>query len=135
MICDDVIYLVAENPEAHGIFEAHNETQRMVFCQVRSLSRYDYWRALENDLHPEYVFRLSDKKDYEGEKICIYNGKRYAIIRTNVVISNGRDGVTDGQALDLTAEPASVDATFTPITTSSTQTTTEVNSDDGAGNP
>ena len=115
MICDDVIYLVSETPEAHGIFEAHNEKQRMVFCQVRSLSKWEYWRAKDNNLNPEYVFRLSDKRDYEGEKICVYNGTRYRIIRTSVVVSNGKDGLTDGVALDLTAEPATVDATFTPI--------------------
>ena len=116
MICDDIIYLVAESPDAHGIFEAHNETQRMVFAQVRSVSAWEYWRAKDNGLNPTYIFRLSDAVDYNGEKICIYNGERYRITRTNnVIVNNDKAGETDGRAIDLTVERATVDSTFTEV--------------------
>lgn len=112
MICDDVLYLVEETPGDHGIFEQHQETARMVFCQVRSVGQNEFWRAKENGLNPEYTFRLSDKKDYDNEKVCIYNGVRYRIIRTSIVNATSRteDTVTDGQAIDLTVEEVTIDA-------------------------
>lgn len=119
MICDDVLYLVSETPGAHGIFAEHRETQRMVYCQVRSVSRAEWWSAKSNGLHPEYVFRISDKADYENEKICIYNGDRYRIVRANIVISN-REDMTDGQMVDLTVERITVDAVAPPAEVTST---------------
>lgn len=115
MICDDVLYLVEETPGDHGIFEQHQETARMVFCQVRSVGQNEFWRAKENGLNPEYTFRLSDKKDYNGEKVCIYNGVRYRVIRASIVNATSRteDTITDGQAIDLTVEEVTVDADTT----------------------
>ena len=116
MICDDVIYLVDETPGDHGIFEPRKETQRMVFCQVRSVGQNEFWRAKDNGLNPEYTFRLSDKKDYQGEKICVYNGERYRVIRASVVNATSRtaDDITDGVSIDLTVESATVDAVYVP---------------------
>ena len=62
MINCDVIYLIAESPEAHGIFSPPAESERMVFCEVNSVSRYEFWRAKENGVTPTYVFRLSDQQ-------------------------------------------------------------------------
>lgn len=116
MICDDVLYLVDETPGDHGIFEPRKETQRMVFCQVRSVGQNEFWRAKENGLNPEYTFRLSDKKDYQNEKICVYNGVRYRIVRASVVNATTRttDTITDGQSIDLTVERATIDANYIP---------------------
>ena len=95
----DVLYLVAEDPEAHGIFEATTETDRMVYCTIRSVGYQEYYRALEQDLHPTLIFILADYAEYQGEKICIWNNVRYRIIRT----------YQTGGAIELTVEEATVD--------------------------
>lgn len=99
MINCDVIYLISEDPAAHGIFDPPAETARMVFCEVRSVSRYEFWRAKENGATPTFVFRLSDRLEYQGEKILTYQGERYRVVRTYV----------DGYAIEITAEPATID--------------------------
>lgn len=84
MIRDDVIYLVRENPVAHGVFGNHEETRYQCYCRVNSVTRNEYYRALQNGLEPMYVFEMSEYADYNGEKIVIYNGKRYRVIRSYV---------------------------------------------------
>lgn len=96
----DVLYLVSELPEEHGIFAAVTESQTMVYCSVKSVGMQEYYRAMENALHPTFVFVLADYGDYHGEKICVYNNTRYRIIRTYVT----------GQAIELTVEEVTVDA-------------------------
>ena len=96
----DVIYLVAETPAAHGIFDAPKETQRMVYVTLKSVGLNEYYRALEQDLRPEVIFVLSDYAEYRGEKIAIWNGKRYRVVRA---YQNEQLGV------ELTVEEATVD--------------------------
>lgn len=99
MMRQDVLYLVSETPSAHGIFDAPAETQRTVFCTVRSVGMQEFYRAMEQDLHPTYVFVLADYAEYGGEKICVYNGARYRVIRT----------YQTGGAIEITVEEATVD--------------------------
>ena len=96
----DVIYLVAEDPAAHGIFDAPAETQRMVYCTLKAVGMNEYYRALEQQLRPEVVFVLSDYAEYRGEKIVVWHGKRYRIVRA---YQNEQLGV------ELTVEEATVD--------------------------
>lgn len=103
MICDDVITLVAETPEAHGIFEPAAETGRQVFCRVDSVTRAEFWRAHSNGLEPRYVFTLSEAADYHGEKIALWQGRRWRVLRTYV----------NGHAIELTVADATIDAVKT----------------------
>lgn len=100
MICDDVVSLVNEAPAAHGIFEAHTETATQVFCQVESVSRTEYWHALQNGLEPSYVLRISEYADYAGQKVVIFRGRRYRVLRTYVT----------EHAIELTIGEATTDA-------------------------
>lgn len=100
MMRSDVIYLVAEDPAAHGIFDRPEETLRMVYCAVKSVGLQEYYRALEQDLHPTFVFVLRDYAEYKAEKVCVYNGKRYRIVRSYVTPQN---------SVELTVEEATVD--------------------------
>lgn len=99
MLLSSVLTLVSESPTAHGIFETPTETERTVFCVVRSVSYQEFYRALEQALHPVYVFILADYAEYQGEKICKFNGVRYRIIRT----------YQTGGSIELTVEEATVD--------------------------
>lgn len=95
-----VLTLIGETPEAHGIFEDHTETERTVFCTIRSVGYQEYYRALANGLHPSFVFTLADYAEYQGEKICEFEGVRYRIVRT----------YQTGGAIELTVEEVTVDA-------------------------
>ena len=83
MICDDVCYLLTETPGTHGVFDTPACTERMVFCQVRSVGSADFWRAYGNGVKVEKVFVLSDPAEYGGEKLLRYNGVRYSVVRTS----------------------------------------------------
>ena len=100
MICDSVIYLVNEKPAAHGIFDKPQETLSMAFCQVESVTRSEFWRAKDHGLEPELVFSLSEFADYGGQKVLLYGGERYRVLRSYVT----------GHAVELTAAKISADA-------------------------
>ena len=101
MIRQDALYLVAESPAAHGVFDKPEETQRIVYCAVKSVGYQEYYKALENNLRPAFVFVLNDYAEYNGEKIAVYHDVRYRIVRTYI---------TARQTIELTVEEATVDA-------------------------
>lgn len=105
MIRDDVCYLVAEEPAAHGVFDRPAETARMVFCSVKSVGSAEFYRALAEKLHPTIIFVLQDAIEYQGEKIVLWTPRggtqqRYRVIRTYQA----------GNSLEITCEEATVDA-------------------------
>lgn len=101
MMLQDVLYLVSEAPADHGVFGAYTEEQRMAYCTVKSVTGAEFYRAMEQDIHPTFVFILRDYAEYNGEKICYYQGTRYRIVRTYL---------TPQLSLELTVEEATVDA-------------------------
>lgn len=101
MIFRDVLNLVGETPVAHGVFDnTVVEASRQVYCSVRTVGMNEAYQAMANGLKPQYVFVLSDYTDYEGEKICEYQGKRYRIVRA----------YRNNQGIELTAEEITIDA-------------------------
>ena len=100
MMFRDIIELIEENPYAHGVFDTITETSRQVFCTVRSVGMNESYAARANGLNPQLVFVLSDYTDYQGEKICVYAGKRFRIVRT----------YRNNQSIELTVEEATHDA-------------------------
>ena len=100
MMFRDVITLVSESPAAHGVLDDVTETQKQVFCSVRSVGMTEAYQAMSNGLHPQFVFVLSECADYNGEKIVIYHDKRYRIIRT----------YQQNQGMELTVEEVTIDA-------------------------
>lgn len=100
MICDDVCTLLKEIPEAHGVFQPPQMQPTRVFCTVESVGRNEYWKALSNGLEASYVLKLSEAADYHGEKILLFRGKRYRVLRTYVTDS----------AIELTIGEVTADA-------------------------
>lgn len=100
MICDEVISLIREDPKEHGVFDAPTETQYQCYCQVNSVTRSEYYRAKENGIEPQFVFTLAEYADYNGEKIVVYKGKRYRVIRVYVI----------NHSVELTVGEATADA-------------------------
>ena len=100
MIKATTIDLINETPEAHGVFDAATETTTTVFAEVRSVSRREFYEAKNADINPELVFVLTDYADYAGQKVFLYEGKRWRVIRT----------YCKGQTLEITAGRATNDA-------------------------
>ena len=118
MICDDVIYLVSEDPVAHGVFAPRSETRKMCYCRVNSVTRSEFYKARENGTQPVYVFVLSEYADYNGEKIVVFKDKRYRVIRSYV----------KDHAVELTVGEATADIT---AITGSSQSVGVVTNDNG----
>lgn len=85
---DDVIKLLSFTFETDSYGnQVETVTERQVFCRVRSISRSEFYQAAQTDLHPEYVFTISNYRDYEGEQELMYRDwtgqeHRFNILRT-----------------------------------------------------
>ena len=99
MIRAEVISLVSETPEAHGVFATISETSRDVFAEIRSVGYNEFYAAKSAGIEPSIVFVLQDYMEYNGEKVVLYDSKRYRVVRT----------YTNGQTIELTCEVATND--------------------------
>ena len=78
------IKLLGEYPAAHGVFDAPDNIEHEVFAEAISVSQNEFYKARQNGLDPEIVFMLTDYGDYNGEKVFLYDGNRYRVIRTYI---------------------------------------------------
>lgn len=79
-ICKLISEVFTENQ--YGV-QVPTETEREVFCNVRSISQNEWFEAARNGLNAEFqviVFQY----DYAGEQIIELDGERYTIYRTYV---------------------------------------------------
>lgn len=88
MVRADVITLIGE-AAAHGVHETATETQREVLVEIRSVTRSEYYTALNAGVRPELVFKLALDADYQDERILAFHGKRYRIVRTYLTNDGG----------------------------------------------
>lgn len=65
---------------AYGVW-VESPTSRMVFCQVDSVTRAEFFDGGRNGLNPEYRMTMFFG-DYNGEKLLSYNGQTYSVYRT-----------------------------------------------------
>ena len=81
---DDVLKLISRTytKDKYGVQKA-TETEREVFCDVRSISRMEFFEAGRNGLNPEYEFIIAET-EWQRETILEYRGKRYGIYRTYI---------------------------------------------------
>ena len=101
---DDVIKLIQpQGPPA--VDDNGNEISivrsRQVFCEVKSVTRSEFYQAGQQGLHPSVVFVISNPMDYDGEKKLKWKDARgreitYDVIR---VYQNPETG-----EVELTAE-------------------------------
>lgn len=95
----DVIWLITETANAHGVHDSVTETARMAYCTVRSVSRSEYYTALNAGIQPEIIFALTLSDDYRGERYLRYHDQRYDVIRSYV---------TEDDGIELTARRSDV---------------------------
>lgn len=99
MVRPVVIKLVNESPTAHGVFDAKTETGREVYADIRSVGYNEFYAAKNAGIEPTIIFRLSDYSEYQGEKLILFDSKRYRVVRT----------YCQGMTIDITAEEATND--------------------------
>ena len=78
---DNVIKLIGTTytKDEYGV-ERKTETERQVFCQVRSVTRAEFFDGGRNGLNPEFQMTMF-AADYNGETIVEYETKRYGVYR------------------------------------------------------
>lgn len=69
------------------------ETSSEVFCNVRSVTRTEFFEAGRNGLNPAFVFTVFGD-DYAGQETIEFHSERYGVYRT----------YRDGDDLELYAE-------------------------------
>ena len=89
MVRVDVIGLITETRSAHGVHEAITESVREVLAQIRSVTRSEYYNALNAGVQPELVFKLALDADYEDEHFLYFRKKKYRIVRTYLTNDGG----------------------------------------------
>lgn len=108
----DTIKLISitQTQDDYGVWRMV-ETAKEVYCDVKSVTRTEFFDAGRNGLNPAYVFVIFGD-DYTDEETVEYAGKRYGVYRT----------YRDGDDLELYAERKG--GTNAARTTTSTVTTT-----------
>ena len=79
---DAVLILVGKTrtQDEYGMWK-EAPTERQIFCQVESVTRAEFFDGGRNGLNPEFQFTVF-AGDYNGETVCKYEDKQYAIYRT-----------------------------------------------------
>lgn len=89
MVRADVIALITETNSAHGVHEAITENEREVMAEIRSVTRSEYYNALNAGVQPEIVFKLALDADYQDEHFLRFHGKKYRVVRTYLTNDGG----------------------------------------------
>lgn len=89
MVRANTVTLIKENPAAHGVFDTATETERTVFCTVRSVGMRESYEAMSIGLSVDLVVCLEHDFEYEGEKRLILDNVAYKIVRTYASEVNG----------------------------------------------
>ena len=63
-----------------------------VFVQPRGVYQAEYYNAAQVGLKPSLSLYIANRVDYHEEKVLIYEGRKYAVIRVDW--SAQRDGIT-----------------------------------------
>ena len=58
-------------------------TDRQVFVMPRGVYNAEFYNAAQAGLHPSITFELTNRADYNGERLIEWEGKLYNIIRTD----------------------------------------------------
>lgn len=101
----DVINLITElQVQTPDYTWTTTETSSEVFCDVRSITRTEWFEAGRNGIeHPAFIF-IMNRNEYAGQKIVEYRGQRYGIYRTYAAMNESlelyceaKGGVHDGK--------------------------------------
>ena len=114
---DNIAYLIKDGARTYDTYlnEHISTTRRMVYVQPRSVYNSEFYNASILGLHPSITLTLTNREDYEGEKLVEFEGKTYEVIRADWKAQ--RDSIT--LVLEEKTNPG------TPAPTPTTTETTE----------
>lgn len=94
---DDVAILRVETIGTDAIGnEIKTYTDKQVFVKTRGVTRREFYDAQQAGLRPSLVLVLSNRADYAGEKLAVFHGIEYTVLRTY--------WTDDGDEIELTLE-------------------------------
>lgn len=76
------VYLIKESTAARGVHDSVTEIKRRLLCEVKSVTRTEFYSALAIGIKPEVILKLSLAEDYENEHQADFEGTRYEILRS-----------------------------------------------------
>lgn len=68
------------------------EVKRTVFVQPRGVYASEFYNAAQLGLKPSLTLFMTNRNDYQGEKVVEFNGKDYSVIRVDW--NAQRDGIS-----------------------------------------
>ena len=68
------------------------ETKRTVFVQPRGVYASEFYNAAQLGLKPSLTLYMTNRNDYQGEKVLEFDGKDYSVIRVDW--NAQRDGIS-----------------------------------------
>jgi SPP1 family predicted phage head-tail adaptor len=68
------------------------EITTTVFVQPRGVYQSEFYNAAQAGLHPSLTLFLTNREDYEGQKVLEFEGKDYKVIRVDW--NAQRDGIS-----------------------------------------
>jgi SPP1 family predicted phage head-tail adaptor len=72
--------------------EVNAETRTVVFVQPRGVYQSEFYNAAQLGLKPSVTLFLTNREDYDGQKVVEYEGKEYSVIRVDW--NAQRDGIS-----------------------------------------
>ena len=72
--------------------EVQTITETTVYVQPRGVYQSEFYNAAQLGLKPSLTLYMTNKADYDGQKILEYEGKEYSVIRVDW--SAQRDGIS-----------------------------------------
>ena len=72
--------------------EAQTITETTVYVQPRGVYQSEFYNAAQLGLKPSVTLYITNKADYDGQKVLEYEGKEYSVIRVDW--SAQRDGIS-----------------------------------------
>lgn len=63
--------------------EIIQETRNEVFVQPRGVYSSEYYNAAQVGLEPSLTLALTNREDYDGQKVLEYEGRLYTVIRVD----------------------------------------------------
>ena len=89
MMKSNVVTLISESPDAHGVGVDAEESSRVVYCTVKSIGMQEAYQAMGIGLSPELKVILAHDFEYGGEPIAELCGVRFKVIRTYITETDG----------------------------------------------
>lgn len=67
--------------DENGVWRDTGEEARTILARMDDVSRSEFFAAGQYGMRPEFRF-LVNPAEYQGEQVCAWNGRRYAVYRT-----------------------------------------------------